>query len=61
MSVVTPGCVKPPGYLPPSTGLDFGDVLKDLAATGKLPAEVWLQRVALCGFYESVVNEPNAS
>jgi hypothetical protein len=32
-----------------------------LAAIGKVPVEGWLLWVVLCGFFESVANEPNAS
>jgi hypothetical protein len=61
MGFIAPEYFKYPGYLSPSAGLESEDVPNGLAAIGKGPVEDWLQRVALCGFYESVVNEPNAS
>merc|ERR1719198_1643023 len=61
MGYITPEYFKFPGYLSPSAGLKFEDVPNGLAAISKVPAEGWLQWVALCGFYEIVVNVPNPS
>merc|ERR1719253_2458336 len=61
MGYITPEYFKFPGYLSPSAGLKFEDVPNGLGAIGKVPVEGWLQWVALCGFYEIVVNKPNES
>jgi hypothetical protein len=61
MGFITPECFKFPGYLSPSYCLEFEDVPSGLAATDKAPVEDWLRWVALCGFCETVANEPNAS
>eukprot|EP00439_Symbiodinium_sp_Y106_P056014 s1121_g7.t2 len=55
---MVPEYFKFPGYLAPSANLKFADVPNGLAAITKVPAEGWLQWVALCGCYEWVVNEP---
>lgn len=58
MGYITPEYYKLPGYLSPSSNLKFADVPNGLAALGKVPTEGWLQIIALCGFYELVVNQP---
>ncbi|CAE7484748.1 FCPE, partial [Symbiodinium sp. CCMP2456] len=58
MGYMVPEYFKFPGYLAPSANLKFADVPNGLAAITKVPAEGWLQWVALCGCYEWVVNEP---
>jgi len=58
MGYITPEYYKFPGFLAPSMGLKFADVPNGLAAIAKVPAEGWLQWVALCGFYELCVNIP---
>ena len=42
----------------PSSNLKFADVPNGIAAITKVPAEGWLQWVALCGCYEFCVNTP---
>ena len=49
---------KFPGYLSPSASLKFADVPNGIQAITKVPAEGWLQWVALCGCYEFCVNTP---
>eukprot|EP00931_Biecheleriopsis_adriatica_P027444 TRINITY_DN1650_c0_g1_i3.p1 TRINITY_DN1650_c0_g1~~TRINITY_DN1650_c0_g1_i3.p1 ORF type:complete len:682 (-),score=162.43 TRINITY_DN1650_c0_g1_i3:152-2098(-) len=59
---ITPEYFKFPGYLAPSINLKFEDVPNGLGAFSKVPAEGWIQWVALCGLYEVVVNgesDPN--
>mmetsp|Transcript_22989 Transcript_22989/g.63842 ORF Transcript_22989/g.63842 Transcript_22989/m.63842 type:complete len:336 (-) Transcript_22989:91-1098(-) len=58
MGYIVPEYYKFPGYLSPSANLKFADVPNGLAAIGKVPTEGWLQYIALCGFYEIVVNQP---
>lgn len=58
MGYITPEYYKFPGYLSTSAGIKFSDVPNGLAAINKVPIEGWLQWVALCGFYEIVVNQP---
>jgi len=55
---IMPEYYKFPGYLSPSTNLQFYEVPNGLKAMGKVPAEGWFQIVALCGLYETVVNTP---
>merc|ERR1712046_163946 len=55
---ITPEYFKLPGYLSTSIPLKFADVPNGLAAFGKVPTEGWLQIIALCGYYELVVNQP---
>ena len=55
---MVPEYFKFPGYLAPSANLKFADVPNGLAAITKVPAEGWLQWVALCGCYEFCVNTP---
>jgi len=55
---MVPEYYKIPGYLAPSSGLKFADVPNGLGAIAKVPTEGWLQWIALCGFYELVVNQP---
>eukprot|EP00438_Fugacium_kawagutii_P031156 Skav200601 [mRNA] locus=scaffold1278:144451:150332:- [translate_table: standard] len=49
---MVPEYFKFPGYLAPSANLKFADVPNGIAAITKVPAEGWLQWVALCGCYE---------
>eukprot|EP00421_Protoceratium_reticulatum_P019913 CAMPEP_0168393828 /NCGR_PEP_ID=MMETSP0228-20121227/19218_1 /TAXON_ID=133427 /ORGANISM="Protoceratium reticulatum, Strain CCCM 535 (=CCMP 1889)" /LENGTH=278 /DNA_ID=CAMNT_0008407219 /DNA_START=81 /DNA_END=913 /DNA_ORIENTATION=- len=58
MGYITPEYYKFPGYLAPSADLKFEDVPNGLGAIAKVPTEGWLQWIALCGFYEIVVNQP---
>merc|ERR1719422_1185827 len=58
MGYITPEYYKFPGYLSPSAGLKFADVPNGLGAILKVPTEGWLQIIALGGFYELVVNQP---
>ena len=58
MGYMVPEYFKFPGYLAPSANLKFADVPNGLAAITKVPAEGWLQWVALCGCYEFCVNTP---
>merc|ERR1711924_117643 len=44
------------GFLSPSANIKFQDVPNGLAALGKVPAEGWVQILALCGCYEGAVN-----
>jgi len=53
---IVPEYYKFPGYLAPSAQLKFADVPNGIAAVGKVPVEGWLQWIALCGLYETVVN-----
>jgi len=55
---IVPEYFKFPGYLAPSSNLKFADVPNGLGAITKVPAEGWLQWVALCGCYELCVNQP---
>ncbi len=55
---MVPEYFKFPGYLAPSSNLKFADVPNGIAAITKVPAEGWLQWVALCGCYEFCVNTP---
>merc|ERR1719414_1510953 len=55
---MVPEYFKIPGYLAPSAGLKFAEVPNGLGAIEKVPTEGWLQWIALCGFYELVVNQP---
>jgi len=55
---MVPEYYKFPGYLAPSAGLKFADVPNGLKALDKVPTEGWLQIIALGGFYELVVNQP---
>jgi len=55
---IVPEYFKFPGYLAPSANLKFADVPNGLGAITKVPAEGWLQWVALCGLYEFCVNKP---
>jgi len=55
---MVPEYFKFPGYLAPSANLKFADVPNGIAAITKVPAEGWLQWVALCGCYEFCVNTP---
>merc|ERR1719461_386895 len=58
MGYMVPEYYKFPGYLSPSSGLKFADVPNGLKALEKVPTEGWLQIIALGGFYELVVNQP---
>jgi hypothetical protein len=58
---IVPEYTKFPGYLAPSADLKFADVPNGLAAVSKVPAEGWLQWLALCGFYEVCINGESAS
>jgi len=53
-----PEYYKIPGFLAPSANLKFADVPNGLKAIEKVPTEGWLQIIALAGFYELVVNQP---
>eukprot|EP00437_Effrenium_voratum_P003344 CAMPEP_0181422388 /NCGR_PEP_ID=MMETSP1110-20121109/13589_1 /TAXON_ID=174948 /ORGANISM="Symbiodinium sp., Strain CCMP421" /LENGTH=768 /DNA_ID=CAMNT_0023545485 /DNA_START=74 /DNA_END=2377 /DNA_ORIENTATION=- len=55
---MVPEYFKFPGYLAPSASLKFADVPNGIQAITKVPAEGWLQWVALCGCYELCVNQP---
>lgn len=59
---IVPEYFKFPGYIAPSINLKFEDIPNGLGAIGKVPSEGWIQWVALCGLYETVVNgesDPN--
>jgi len=58
MGYILPEYYKFPGYLAPSLDLKFVDVPNGLGALTKVPTEGILQWLALCGFYEIVVNQP---
>jgi len=58
MGYIVPEYFKFPGFLSPSAGLKFADVPNGLKALEKVPTEGWLQIIALGGFYELVVNQP---
>merc|ERR1719394_1329938 len=58
MGYITPEYYKFPGYLAPSSNLKFADVPNGLKAISVVPAQGWVQWVALCGLYEFVINEP---
>jgi len=55
---MVPEYYKFPGYLSPSAALKFADVPNGLKALDTVPTEGWLQILALGGFYELVVNQP---
>merc|ERR1719367_2215556 len=55
---MVPEDYKIPGFLAPSANLKFADVPNGLKAIEKVPTEGWLQIIALAGFYELVVNQP---
>ncbi|CAJ1447257.1 unnamed protein product [Effrenium voratum] len=55
---MVPEYFKFPGYLAPSASLKFADVPNGIQAITKVPAEGWLQWVALCGSNELCVNQP---
>mmetsp|Transcript_70947 Transcript_70947/g.154141 ORF Transcript_70947/g.154141 Transcript_70947/m.154141 type:complete len:278 (-) Transcript_70947:83-916(-) len=58
MGYMLPEYYRFPGYLSPSLDLRFEDMPNGLEAFDKMPAEGWLQIVALCGYWELVVNQP---
>jgi len=58
MGYIVPEYFRFPGFLSPSAGLKFADVPNGLKALDKVPTEGWLQIIALGGFYELVVNQP---
>merc|ERR1711906_88422 len=54
MGYITPEITgKLPGYLSPSTGLEFDDIPNGLAAIAKVPGAGWLQIIAYCGSCET--------
>merc|ERR1719215_488632 len=55
---MVPEYFKFPGKLWERAGLKFADVPNGLKALEKVPTEGWLQIIALGGFYELVVNQP---
>jgi len=58
MGYIVPEYFRFPGFLSPSAGLKFADMPNGLKALDKVPTEGWLQIIALGGFYELVVNQP---
>lgn len=55
---IVPEYYRIPGYLSPTNDLKFADVPNGLKALKVVAPEGWFQWVALCGYYEIVVNEP---
>merc|ERR1712117_292526 len=46
LGYITPEYFKFPGYLSPSSGLQFADVPNGLAALSKVPGASWVQMIA---------------
>jgi light-harvesting complex I chlorophyll a/b binding protein 1 len=58
IGLIVPEYYKFPGFLSPTLNLKFADVPNGIAALYKVPPEGWLQWIAFCGLYETIVNVP---